>query len=160
MKTIELTKGYFASVDDIDYERVIKHSWYTEERSSGNVVCHYARSRIFGKLVYMHRFIISDNKEMQIDHIDFNGLNNTRGNLRVCNGLQNSQSRRKRIGCLSKYKGISIFVGRRKKWRASIKHNGKCICLGYYESEKEAAIKYNDAAIKYFGHYAVLNKVD
>jgi hypothetical protein len=93
-----------------------------------------------------------------VDHIDRNKLNCTRANLRIATKSQNAVNKTKdRRNATSKYKGVSKA---RNKWKASITVNGKTIYLGTLDSERAAAILYNEAAIKHFGDYAVLNEVD
>jgi hypothetical protein len=87
MREIELTRGYVATVDDEDYERVSKYLWYAEVR--GNSV--YARCRRGPGL--MHVFIMGKRPGFDIDHADGDTLNNTRANLRHCTRSQNAANR-------------------------------------------------------------------
>jgi len=93
-------------------------------------------------------------KDVQVDHIDHNPLNNCRSNLRVVTNAQNQMNSRKRVGCSSKYKGVS---NRYNKWRVYIKLNGESIYLGSYNDEIEAAKVYDKKAKELFGEYASLN---
>jgi len=90
-----------------------------------------------------------------VDHIDGNGLNNTRANLRICTYQQNVCNCKSRGGD-SKYKGIS-WDKRSKKWRAKIRYNSKDKHLGVFEDEIEAAREYDREAAKLFGEFAYLN---
>lgn len=106
----------------------------------------------------MHRVILGlkPGDKRQCDHIDGDGLNNQRSNLRVCTIQQNSQSRKKQKGTTSKYKGVS-FDRQHRKWQVSIRVNHKHIHLGRFRSESAAARCYNKAALKYFGEFALTN---
>jgi hypothetical protein len=153
MKEIKLRKSdKVALVDDEDYEYLSQFRWYcTHERH-----CYYAVSfkHINGYSVplRMHRLILNAPRGTMIDHIDHNGLNNQKNNLRFVNYIQNGQNRQPNKGY--KYKGVNSFNG---KYEAKIQYNNKKIYLGTFETEEEAALAYNDAALKYFGEYAHLN---
>lgn len=163
MKRISLTQGKEALVDNAD------HNWLSQYRWCAHKSRHtfYAERgiRIHGKLhilhVHMHRLILglvpSDGKES--DHIDGNGLNNQRSNLRMCSDLENAQNRRALKGCSSEYKGVCWHKGNRK-WYARIKLSRGSKSLGLFDSEIEAALSYNRAAKNYFGEYARLNDIE
>ena len=95
---------------------------------------------------------------MQIDHINDNGLDNRRSNLRICSQSQNLMNCRKpKTLFSSKYKGVS-WVQKHKRWKVSIAFKGKRKYIGHFLSEIDAAKAYNKAAEKYFGEFARLNK--
>lgn len=108
----------------------------------------------------MHRLILGlqlgDKREC--DHRDGNGLNNQRSNLRVCTRAQNNRSGRKLRGGTSKYKGV-CWHRHRHKWMSYIRLNGKQTFLGYFNLEADAARTYDVAALKYFGEFALTNKM-
>jgi hypothetical protein len=98
-----------------------------------------------------------DITKMLVDHKDRNGLNNQKENLRICDYSKNAQnSKRNPIYGSSNYKGVYLYK-RTNKYRANIKLKGKRIYLGYFDSDKEAALAYNKKAIELFGEYACLN---
>ena len=152
MKTIGLTQGKIAIVDDDSFGLVSKHRWHAAKRSN----TFYAGSRIGGKYILMHNLILG---ERGVDHIDGNGLNNLRINIRKCDQSQNGMNKSKKQGIYSSdYKGV-YFYKPLSKWRAQIKLNGKMRCIGYFRNEIDAARAYNDAAKNTFGDFAKLNNV-
>ena len=163
MKLIPLTQGQFAMVDDEDFEKVNQFKWIADKGRA----TYYAKRRK-GKTAkeIMHRFIMNVSSNLiHIDHKDHNGLNNQKENLRECSPHQNSMNTQIRNNKASQYKGVSIAKHKGKKGQvyiyyvSRIRFNNKSIRLGYFNSEIEAAIAYNNAAIKYFGEYAFLNLV-
>ena len=92
----------------------------------------------------------------QIDHINGDPKDNRWINLRAATNTQNSRNSRKPKNNTSGYKGVS-FISRLNKYRATIMVNRKHIYLGLFVDPKEAALAYNNAAIKYFGEFALLN---
>jgi hypothetical protein len=152
-KLIPLTQGHFAIVDIDDYEAMSQYSWQLKTNTSGGI---YARARIDGKWKFMHRLIMNPAASMDIDHINGNGLDNRRSNLRICTHANNSRNQRK--SSKHKYKGI-YFDKHRNTWRAQIVVNGLHIKTTRYKTDKEAALAYNALALKHFGDYAHLNGV-
>lgn len=106
----------------------------------------------------MHRVIIEAPDEMFVDHINHNGLDNRRSNLRLATRSENTQNRRKiSTKTRSRYKGLSLHKERRKGWSARIRVKGKSKFLGFFADEIEAGKAYDRAARKYHGEFAVLN---
>ena len=160
---IPLTMGLVAKVDPEDYERVSKYRWCAQigRRRCGPDV-YYAKNgkvRICGKWVItlMHRYImrLSRGDKREVDHINGNGLDNRRCNLRIVSKSQNGVNQSYTIGS-SRYKGVSWYK-RRKRWVAYITKDYKRICIGYYNNEKEAAIARDKKALELFGRVAKLN---
>jgi len=154
MKEIKLTQGKVALVDDEDYDYLNQWKWhavrirntYYASRNSP-----YINGR--RKPIRMQWKIISVSKGLVADHIDGNGLNNQKSNLRVCTNQQNSFNHKRGIN-KSGYKGVGYVDG---LVRARICINGKLIHLGMYKNEIEAAKAYDSAAIYYYGEFAKLN---
>lgn len=155
MKTIPLTKGDFAIVDDDDYEYLIQFEWFL---TPGGYAARKTTKNGRPSIVLMHREIAKTPKGMQTDHINGNRLDNRKCNLRICTNAENSRNRGPMPGT-SKYKGVR-WLKNDKKWQANIKLNQKQITLGCFNSEIEAAKAYNEAAIKYFGEFAWLNDIE
>lgn len=157
MKEIRLYCGLIAFVDDEDFDRLIKHKWFKSKGKTGFSV--YASTKINGKNVKMHRLILGAESGVMIDHVDHNGLNNQKDNLRKCNNIQNSRNQSKRKSLFSQYKGVCRKKNRKKGWQAGITVNYKRINLGAFHSEIEAAIAYNNAALEIFGEFARINEI-
>ncbi len=104
----------------------------------------------------MHRQIMNAPAGLVVDHIDGNGLNNRKSNLRVCTQGQNSLNSRPRRNCSSRYKGVS-FYKRDKIWQAQIFYNFRTINIGRFDDEVEAALAYDRKAEELFGEFAYLN---
>ena len=105
----------------------------------------------------MHRIVLNVlDVRCVVDHIDHNGLNNQKANLRICTHKENIIHSKKRLGTSSKYKGV-CFDKSRNRWKAEIKVQNKRIQLGRFLLETDAAIKYNEYALKYHGEFANLN---
>lgn len=111
--------------------------------------------------VKMHNVILPADNGLEVDHIDHDGLNNRRENLRPGSHTQNSQNRRKpKHAMTSRFKGVHHHSGRSKQFRAGIQVHGKYIDLGLFDREIDAARAYNEAAKKYFGEFAELNETE
>lgn len=154
-QTITLTQGYVAIVNDLDYGWLSQFKWYANVDSH---TCYALRNlpRNGGKqkAILMHREILGVATGMQVDHIDGNGLNNVRQNLRIASQQENNFNTRLRKDNTSGFKGVSCDRGR---WRATIARDGHTKSLGYFDSPQEAAIAYDIAARKLFGEFAQTN---
>ena len=157
-KRIPLTKGYFAIVDDQDYEWLSQWKWRSLLSKGKVYAIRHQRGGYHKYLtVLMHRQIMDAPIDKLVDHRDGNGLNNQRDNLRLVNNQQNSHnSQGYRKGKTSKFKGVS-WDKEKGKWGAYIRVNGKVKNLGRYISEVDAARVYDDKARQFFGEFAWLN---
>lgn len=158
MKEIELTKGKFTLVDDDDFEKISQYKWYVTKKRDN----YYAyRDQMINKKKYhipLHRFLLNVPENMEVDHINRNGLDNRRENLRVCTQGQNNANRLKYKNNTSGYKGVFWHI-KNKYWRTQIVINKKAIHIGVFQDKVDAAKAYNQAALKYFGDFANLNKL-
>lgn len=166
MKTIPLTQGKFALVDDEDFEYLSQFYWQALKRGI-NAAWHVKRTIARfdkTKTVYMHQEIMPSPTGLEIDHKNGDGLDNQKKNLRVVTRLQNTRGyRRLRTGKSSKFRGVSWFK-RNKNWRAQIGASPlagriarKMLHLGYFKCEEDAARAYDKKALELFGEFANLN---
>lgn len=170
-KAIPLTRGKVAIVDDADHERLNRHAWSCNPYG-------YAVTSILDpdgkrRVKYMHRMIMQPLDEYNagpsgriypkylVDHRDGDKLNNQRSNLRICT---HSESLRNRSGFSSrkssKYKGVTLEnESSIRPWKVKIKCDGQYIHIGMFATQEAAALAYNEAALKYHGEFARLNKL-
>lgn len=154
---IPLSQQKVTTIDLEDWINVRKFKWcaYKKEKD----LTFYATTAIPGikrnSLLRLHTFICNPPPGFLVDHIDGNGLNNCRNNLRICSHSENARNRKKSLKTKSKYKGA--YLQPENRWRATIKINDEALCLGCWDTEEEAAKAYNEAAIQLFGQFANLN---
>ena len=147
-------KNKYVLVDDEDYERLNEHKWYfaSEKHKHGNGYTYYStcKNRQY-KRFYMHREIMYPTKNFEIDHIDGDGLNNQRSNLRIVTHAQNNMNRKMQYNNKSGYKGVWIITTKSNKKRYRTAIQGKYI--GTYNTAKEASLAYITKAKEIFGIY-------
>lgn len=159
MKYLKLSQNKRAIVDDKDYEWLSQWKWsYKVSKKYSNGKEHgIAVRRILGnKLLRLHRVILNPKNNLQVDHINGNPLDNRRSNLRICSISENN--RNKTSVSKSGFKNV-YPVPNTKRWYSKIMINRKRIYLGSFDSKKEAALAYNEAAIEYHGKFANLNHI-
>jgi hypothetical protein len=140
-------------IDDEDWEKVSKYKWHLSKQSQGLL---YAQTFIYknGKKIplKLHRLIMNCPKNKEIDHIDGNGLNNQKSNLRICTHAENMKNSKKRKDNSSGFKGIH-FIKQNKRWQARIQVNRKRMPLGCYKTPELAYQAYCKASKKYHGEF-------
>jgi hypothetical protein len=152
MKKLEVRTGHFALVDDKDFTRLKKFTWFLVQPEGRK----YAKAQF--SETYLHRLIlgISDPK-IEVDHRNGNGLDCRRQNLRACSRQQNSRNAQKwRRKTSSKFKGV-CWCKTKKRWKAYIVVDNKQKHLIYTEDERIAAEAYDIAAKNLFGEFARTN---
>jgi len=153
-KQIELSFGKIAIVDAEDYERLSIYKWCAVMRKGEPF---YAKTvSPEGWLISMHRLIMNAPRGMLVDHRDHNGLNNRKGNLRICTKAQNTHNRRGVKGSSSRHKGVH-WDKQHNKYRAVIVHKAKRYNLGRFDDEDDAGRAYDKKARELFGEFAYLN---
>ncbi len=156
-RRIPLTQGKYAIVDPDDYERLSQYNWHVRKTTQTFYAKRSALTRRTVTPIYMHRCVIKVPAGMVADHINHNGLDNRKANLRPVTRAQNNRHTKKiNTKCRSMYKGI-YYDRRDGVWCARITCNGKAIYLGSFKDEIEAAKAYDQAAKKYHGEFAGLN---
>ena len=158
MKVINLTQGKVALINDVDFAYLNQWKWYAHFDGFN----WYAERKPRKICFRMHRLILSRKlghaNFKQVDHVDGNGLNNLRSNLRASTCQQNHFNKRKAQNKSSQFKGI-YWNKQLQKWRVQIRVNKKLIEVGCFHSEIQAAKAYDKMAKKHFGNRAKLNKV-
>ena len=148
-KKIKLPNGKYTVVDDEDYERIKNCNWRLQPE--GHVACH--------KTYYLHREILQVTDDRIVDHKNGDRLDNRKENLRIATPTQNcvNKGKGKRNKHSILYKGIKYRLGLKKPWIARIGYEGKTKHIGYFATEKEAAMNYDIWAKKLYGEFARLN---
>ena len=157
-KSISLTRGKSTIVDDGDFEWLNQFKWYAVKAGKTFYAVRAVRVGLKQKKVFMHRFILGLDfgDQRQGDHINMDGLDNRRSNLRIATHAQNQRNGRKQANNKSGYKGVS-WSNERGKWYAKIKVNGKKKHLGYFDDPEEAGRAYDYAARELHGEFANTN---
>lgn len=174
-RRIPLTRGLYAIVDVKDYANLRKRKWHAKVGKR----TFYATSAILingkPKSIWMHRYLLQSDlairntqyairnnlrSKLVVDHINGNGLDNRRANLRICTYSQNGCNTRIKTKGASKYRGVLKSKKPDKPWQAKIYVNKKVIKLGFFKTQLEAAHAYDKAARKYHGSFATLNFSD
>lgn len=149
---IPLTQGKFALIDDADHPKVGGRKWFYHKTG-------YARRNYWVngkcKTELMHRTILDAPNDMEVDHINGNGLDNRRSNLRICTHAQNIHNSDNSSNT-SGYKGVGKHLGR---WAAYICFQGRQTTIGRFGTPEQAALAYNNKAKELFGEFAKLNKI-
>jgi hypothetical protein len=160
MKQIPLTKGYFAIVDDDDYERLSKHKW-TAVVTGKHIKRVYAYRRVgwdnakrrWAQAIYLHREIANPPDGFDVDHINHDTLDNRKENLRHATRSQNLANNRRARGVVG-LRGVTITTDRKQALYLAQLGSKK---LGTFSDKSEAARVYDAAAFKKYGEFASLN---
>lgn len=154
METVELplTRGKVALIDKQDLEPVAAYRWDEWQIHR----CWYAAARNQEPRIYLHRFILNAPQGMEVDHLNGDGLDNRRANLRLASHKQNLANQQLSLANTSGYRGV-VKARTSGIWAAQIKSDFKTTGLGYYDSKETAAYAYDLAALDLFGAFARFN---
>ena len=152
---IPMQNNNFVKVDPADYVRLAQWRWCCYKARNTAYAMRISSLQCGQKRVSMHRLIIDTPPGLVCDHINHNGLDNRKQNLRNCMPLENSRNRQPIKNAASRFKGVHL--NRNKKWIAKITADNIRKNLGQFTDEVEAAKAYDRAAKKYHGEFANLN---
>jgi hypothetical protein len=151
---VPLTRGFVAQVDACDLDKIAGYNWFAVvQKHTVYAVRRVAGAKGRGSKVSMHRAILQAEQNAQIDHIDLDGLNNCKANLRVATIIQNTWNRRKTTANKSGFKGV-CWNRACNKWQSQIKVEGKSKYLGLFDTADLAHAAYCDAAKLLHGDFA------
>ncbi len=157
-RTIPLSRGKVAIVDAEDYDRLAAFRWHA--KPDGNT-WYAARSFRKGRTTLhdsMHRVVFDVENGVEVDHINGDGLDNRRANLRRATKSQQQANKFGGIRSATGFKGVKKASWRTKiAYEARIKVGQKQIHLGCFDTAEGAARAYDKAAKRYFGKFARLN---
>jgi hypothetical protein len=154
MKLLPLSQGRSAKIDDDQYEKFGKLKWSYSHGYAKRTDSKTKRS------IYLHRLITNAGPGTEVDHINGDTLDNTLSNLRVCKRAENRRNQKPRRDSKHGFKGIrfSYAHGNRfKPYQAQIRVNGIYYRSKYFATAREAAIAYDELALKHHGNFARLN---
>lgn len=153
MRSITLTQGKSATIDTEDYKSISKFKWFAKKDGKNSYACRSIFVKGKGGTIMMHRQIMDKcPKGKEIDHIDGNGLNNRRSNLRIVSKSQNQLNAGLRIDNSSGFKGVS-WDKRHKMWYAYARLSGKQVNLGRYTKITEAVTAYEIFTDRHYKQY-------
>lgn len=158
MKTGKTSNGHTMIVDDADAHFLHEHCWYGNVR--GGYTTYATAHRPLGpekirQTLYLHRLIMAPPKGKAVDHINGDGLDNRRVNLRVCTHGENHINSSVQKRCASGYKGVEILLN--GVFRAYVSVKRVKHYLGTFLTAEDAARARDAAAVKYHGEFARLN---
>lgn len=164
MRKIKLTQGFYALVDDNDYEELNQYNWhYAKQKDIGGYAVRTiylggGRKNAKCRSIMMHRVIMAPPKGLFIDHINHDKLDNRRSNLRICTRAQNGANQNIRKNNKSGYKGV-YWDKRRNTWIAQTSHDGRVIRFKYSKDIKAAVKAYDEGMKQLFGEFAKPNGI-
>jgi hypothetical protein len=150
---IELTKGHTAVIDADDVNAIRDYKWRSSKGKGTNYACSGLRlddGRV--KTLFLHRLLMKPSKGFVVDHINGDGLDNRRSNLRVATVAQNNLNSRVRSDSTTGIKG-AYYDKRKGSYYSHIKRGDKRIYLGTFSTAEEAADAYAKASRELHGEF-------
>ena len=154
-RLLSLTQGQVAIVDASDFVWLSQWNWFARIEKQHT---YYAYRTVYGEnrvqsTIAMHRLVVGveAGNPLVVDHINGDGLDNRRVNLRLCESAQNTQNSRMYRNNTSGFKGVYLRQG---KWAARISVGGKRIELGSFDNPDDAGEAYTKAAKIHHGEFA------
>lgn len=150
-------------IDADDMDLIASYKWRPLKNAIGKFYA-VTSSRAEGKVrpdrIPMHRLLcgLSPGDSVVVDHINGDGLDNRRSNLRVCTMSENCARSRSRNVKATKYRGV--YPSGKKSFRALVQLSAGDISLGIFRSPHLAALAYNKKIVEIFGEFATTNRID
>ena len=149
--------NFNVKVDADTYYDLSKYNWHIRKFNEQTYDCFYVGTRIDGKVVLMHRYLMNamnSGRNVYVDHINGDTLDNRKENLRIVTPQRNTQNSKTKSINKSGRKGVIWYpYNNVNKWMAYIKVNYKHIGLGYYDAYEEACLAREKAETAYFGEF-------
>lgn len=148
-------------LDEADLSAVLEHNWYAVRKGNKIYACTtlYDKNRSSKRYkLYMHRYLKGAIKGETVDHVNGDGMDNTRCNLRKCSKAENARNSELSASNTSGYKGVT-WNKNAKKWLAQLKVDRRHVYIGVFTDILDAAKAYNTAALEHFGEFARLNVI-
>lgn len=149
---VTLTKGHTAVIDAADADFVGIFNWWAQEMPHAVYAARTTPRGEGKKKIFLHRYLMRPPEGMDVDHIDGDGMNNRRSNLRVATRHENACNQKIRAANTSGFKGVSFekFTGR---WAASICSNNKYKRIGRFDTVDEAGAAYAEWSRSLHGRF-------
>lgn len=155
-RIVPLTQGFFAVVDEEDFERVRQFRWHYNGGYARRAVKKAGGGQ---SKQWLHRFIMGEPPDREVDHRSLNKLDCRKQNLRICTQSENRWNTGPNRSNKSGFKGVSWSAGT-LKWRAVIRSRGKTHHLGYFATKEGAASAYAAASQKMHAEFSRVSKPD
>jgi hypothetical protein len=151
---VSLTRGYEAVIDACDAELVGQFNWFAKPYPHTVYVARQSFKKDGPqKTIFLHRLLMGNPNGLEIDHVDGNGLNNVRCNLRASTGSQNNHNKGPLKNNTSGFKGVT-WHKKAKRWQAHIKKDRRTIYIGLFDCPRAAADAYAAKAKELYGEWA------
>lgn len=153
---LPLSRGLFALLDAADEPLISGIKWYAVPASDGSTFYATRSHPETGRQLRLHNVLMAPPTGMLVDHINRDGLDNRRENLRLATFKQNMANRRFPVG-ISGFRGVYAYGRKRDRWSANISRNGQSTPVGVFDDPADAARAFDAAARAEYGEFAVLN---